>query len=232
MCSRLHGLCSKAFSHYLGPRLGASASFSTNRNEGDTEGHDRGDVDGVAMLTAKKDHEDDVSAILRRLVRDTAREPGAVDYQLHRGEAGAFVVYERYRDQGALEAHLKSDHLSSALKKVESLLVKPPGIPRCSRAAGILPRTLELEGRAIEVHVLPLGPANLVFARTPNGRARLWSHRSRPPPCNGSESRLLALGRLGVHPSAGWTTCWPGCPGARRSGASDGPPAASGGQRI
>jgi len=54
----------------------------------------------------------DVVEILRNLTLASRQEPGCVSYIPHQvqGEPDTVLIYEQYRDAGALEAHGQSDH--------------------------------------------------------------------------------------------------------------------------
>jgi quinol monooxygenase YgiN/uncharacterized protein YunC (DUF1805 family) len=123
----------------------------------------------VAKLKVKAGREGAALEVLRGLAREAAREPGALDYQVHRGEGGALVVYERFVDEAALDAHLRSEAVVAAMRRIEPLLTAPPELERCQRECGMLPRQLDMGGRPVEVHVVPLGAVNLVLARAPDG---------------------------------------------------------------
>lgn len=123
----------------------------------------------LAELTSKAGAEEEVLSALRELVGETAREPGAVDYQIHRAEGGTILVFERYVSAAALEAHLASPYLAAALRRIEPLLARPPALTRCARQAGFGASPIAIDGRAAVLHVLPFGPARFVVARAANG---------------------------------------------------------------
>jgi quinol monooxygenase YgiN len=54
----------------------------------------------------------DVAEILRQLTLASRQEPGCVSYIPHQvqGEPDTVLIYEQYRDAGALEAHGQSAH--------------------------------------------------------------------------------------------------------------------------
>ena len=104
-------------------------------------------------------------------MNSTAREPGALVYDLLRDEEhpDTVVVYERYRDAAAKKDHLASEHLRQALDRAAPLLAEPPSLRHLATAAFIRQGQVEVEGRAAELVVLPLGPVNLVYVRTDRG---------------------------------------------------------------
>lgn len=60
----------------------------------------------------KAGHEEEVAALLRKMVAPTRAEPGNLMYLVHRSptEAGRFFFYEQYTDQAALDAHRAAPH--------------------------------------------------------------------------------------------------------------------------
>ena len=61
---------------------------------------------------AREGESDTVEEILRRLAPLSRAEPGCVQYEVHRqaDDPNAFVLFERYVDEAALEAHTASPH--------------------------------------------------------------------------------------------------------------------------
>jgi quinol monooxygenase YgiN len=66
----------------------------------------------IARWTAKEGEEDAVAAALAALTEPSRAEPGNLAYVVHRDPADRrrFVIYERYRDEAAYEAHAASEH--------------------------------------------------------------------------------------------------------------------------
>jgi len=84
-----------------------------------------------ATLKVKPGKEDELIAAMRKLVAAVRQnEPGALDYTLHRSrkDPAIFQVYEKYRDDAALKAHMGSAHFQEAGKKFGNLLAGPPGL--------------------------------------------------------------------------------------------------------
>lgn len=71
--------------------------------------------------------EDELQELLSWMVGHTRAEPGCERYDLYRGQgdAGTFHLFERYRDDAALEAHRASDHYVEYRRKVGDLLEAP-----------------------------------------------------------------------------------------------------------
>lgn len=65
----------------------------------------------VRMKFAPEDR-DDIAESLRLLAEASRREPGCVSYIPHQveGDRDTIVIYEQYKDSGALAAHRESAH--------------------------------------------------------------------------------------------------------------------------
>ncbi len=125
----------------------------------------------IAILPAKPGQGSALETVLREQVQLTAREPGAMVYDLLRDDAqpDTVVVYERYRDAVAKDAHLATPYLAETLKRCAPLLGGAPVLQHLTTAACIRHEHTVVEGRAAEVVVLPIGPVSLVYARTERG---------------------------------------------------------------
>lgn len=125
----------------------------------------------IAKLTARPGKSAALEAVLRELVAATAKEPGAVVYDLLRpeGQENVFVVTERYASAAARESHLASEHLKTALAKISDCLAGAPDIQLLEPLTGIRHESRTENGKPVHVAVLPIGPVNLVYAQTPNG---------------------------------------------------------------
>lgn len=65
----------------------------------------------AVLYTIPEDRADEVAAILRELAVASRAEPGCLGFEAARGEDGtSFVLYEKWRDQAALDAHYASEH--------------------------------------------------------------------------------------------------------------------------
>jgi len=125
----------------------------------------------IVTFIAKPGCEQVLETAINELQRATALEPGATSYELHQGVAGSrtFYLYERYADTAAMKTHLASAYLQAALPKLAQLLAQPHTMIECDYRSGLHPRTLEIEGKRVTLHSIPLGPANLVFVQTQRG---------------------------------------------------------------
>jgi quinol monooxygenase YgiN len=65
----------------------------------------------VAIWHPKPGCEERVEQLLREMQRHTLREPGCLEYVLHRvDDPPGFFLYERYTDRAAVEAHHATRH--------------------------------------------------------------------------------------------------------------------------
>ena len=71
----------------------------------------------IAQYRARTGEEGRVEEALRKMVAPTRAEPGNLDYQVFRdpGQPGVFVLFERYADADAFEAHRSSQHFGTWL---------------------------------------------------------------------------------------------------------------------
>jgi autoinducer 2-degrading protein len=81
----------------------------------------------IARWTAKDGEEEAVAAALSNLIEPSRAEPGNLAYVVHRDPADPrrFVIYERYVDAAAFEAHAASEHfkrhgLEDGIPRLES----------------------------------------------------------------------------------------------------------------
>jgi quinol monooxygenase YgiN len=84
-----------------------------------------------ASFTPADGKEQDVLGVLERMVEHTRQEPGNDLYSLYRadGEDGTtFHIFERYRDQDALDAHRSADYYKDYRATIPSLLAQPIGV--------------------------------------------------------------------------------------------------------
>jgi quinol monooxygenase YgiN len=91
-----------------------------------------------ATLSAAAGKADELRAVLVALVEASHTEPGVVHYILHEDpkKLGNFYVFEAYKDQAAVDAHMGSPHLAAAFAKAGPLLGGPPTITPTVVVAG------------------------------------------------------------------------------------------------
>ena len=85
----------------------------------------------IATLKAKSGKEDELIAAMTDLVKSVREnEPGTLDYTFHRSkkDASTFMVYEKYKDDEAIQAHMAAPHFREAGKKMAGLLGGAPVI--------------------------------------------------------------------------------------------------------
>ena len=84
----------------------------------------------TAIITAKPESAGEVEAALIELVEATQAEPGCIMYSLNRGlqEPNVFVTVEKWESPEALQAHLGSPHIQTALARTGELLTEAPRI--------------------------------------------------------------------------------------------------------
>ena len=125
----------------------------------------------IATFHAKPGQGAALETILREQVRLTAGEPGAMVYELWRDEAQpeTLVVVERYRDAAAKAEHLATPYLAETLRRATPLLADAPALQHLTTQACIRHDRVAVDGRTVDVVVQPIGPVNLVYARTERG---------------------------------------------------------------
>ncbi len=67
----------------------------------------------AVLYTFPEDKADEVVAMLRELGAASRAEAGCLGYEVARGDDGtSFVLFEKWRDQAALDAHYASEHFA------------------------------------------------------------------------------------------------------------------------
>ncbi|MEO7560406.1 MAG: putative quinol monooxygenase [Nitrosospira sp.] len=86
----------------------------------------------LARITARPDKIEELTSILRCLVRETRKENGCISYQLlqNKADPGDFTFVEEWGSDSAIDTHLITAHVQDAFSKTGSLLVKEPDIRR------------------------------------------------------------------------------------------------------
>jgi quinol monooxygenase YgiN len=66
----------------------------------------------VVTWRARAGEEERVAEALRKMVPATQAEPGCEHYYAHRSrdDGRDFILYERYRDEAAFQAHQETEH--------------------------------------------------------------------------------------------------------------------------
>ena len=85
----------------------------------------------VATMTARKGKEGELIAAMKGLVAEVrTKEEGTLEYILHQAQENPAVlmVYEKYKDGDALNAHMVTPHFQAAAAKLGELLEGGLGI--------------------------------------------------------------------------------------------------------
>lgn len=82
----------------------------------------------TAVFEAATGKEETLEKMLADLIPQTAGEEGTLEYRLHRStdDAGRFLFYEKFRDQEALDHHMKQPHVTALFASLDALLTQPP----------------------------------------------------------------------------------------------------------
>lgn len=91
-----------------------------------------------ASFTPRPGKQDEVLHLLEELADDVRTEPGNEVFSLFRaqGDTTSFHVFERYRDQEALDAHRASEHYKNYRATIPDLLAEPIGVLVLSEVDG------------------------------------------------------------------------------------------------
>ena len=85
----------------------------------------------IATMTARKGKEGELIAAMKGLAAEVrAKEEGTLEYIFHRAQENPamFMVYEKYKDGDALNAHMLTPHFQTAAAKLGELLEGGLGI--------------------------------------------------------------------------------------------------------
>jgi quinol monooxygenase YgiN len=87
-------------------------------------------VSVFASFRPRAGSEDALRSLLTWMVERTRAEPGCERYDLYeeRDAGGVLHLFERYRNQEALEAHRATDHYIEYRRQVADLLEEPIGV--------------------------------------------------------------------------------------------------------
>jgi quinol monooxygenase YgiN len=88
----------------------------------------------VARIAVRPDKVTEAKAILSGFIAPTRKESGCISYVLLQNNADPtdFTFVEEWESDAALDAHLKTPHISAGLEKMPSLVTGPPDIRRYS----------------------------------------------------------------------------------------------------
>jgi quinol monooxygenase YgiN len=88
----------------------------------------------LARITARPDRIEELTSVLRCLVRETRKENGCISYQLlqNKAEPCDFTFVEEWESDSAIDTHFITAHMQAAFSKAAPLLAKEPDIRRYS----------------------------------------------------------------------------------------------------
>ncbi len=86
-----------------------------------------GKLSVLAEFTAKPGLENKVTEEIMALVGPTRKEPGCINYDLHRDRENAarLILYENWKSKKDLDEHLAMPYLQAFLAKQDELLAEP-----------------------------------------------------------------------------------------------------------
>ena len=81
----------------------------------------------VARFTARPDSVDALRTLLLGMLEPTRKEEGCISYQLpnNTGDATDFTFVEEWASQAAIDAHMKTPHLTGLIVNSAPLLASP-----------------------------------------------------------------------------------------------------------
>ncbi len=94
----------------------------------------------VCLFEARPEYRQTLLTALEKLVVHSRTEPGTLQYELltENTEPNRIVVFERYANVEALDAHLNSSPVSTTLAQFSEWLAKEPVLLKCSSQAGFI----------------------------------------------------------------------------------------------
>jgi quinol monooxygenase YgiN len=80
----------------------------------------------TAVLKAKQGNEQRLYEALLKVAAPSRDEAGCQEYRLHQSteDSSVFVLYENWRDEGALKSHIESQHYGEYRSSIEPLVEK------------------------------------------------------------------------------------------------------------
>jgi quinol monooxygenase YgiN len=91
-----------------------------------------GTVHVIARFIAKTGKEEELKGVLTALIPPTRREIACYQYDLLRNAADSreFCFVERWETDAALEQHLATPHVATAMAQAQPLVEAPPDVRR------------------------------------------------------------------------------------------------------
>jgi quinol monooxygenase YgiN len=92
----------------------------------------------IAQYLTKPGEQEEVARVLRKHVADSKAEPGCLEFTVHQSidSPERFVLYERYTDEGAFEAHRTSPHFAANIEQAVIPLLAERTFSRYAILAG------------------------------------------------------------------------------------------------
>ena len=80
----------------------------------------------VAKVVTKGDSVDAVKAELLKLVTETRKEQGCIEYRMHQDNADprVFIFYENWESMASLERHMNAPHFKSYVAAVGAVIAE------------------------------------------------------------------------------------------------------------
>ena len=84
----------------------------------------------TALFRARPGKETELRDALIGLLAPTRKEPGCLSYDLHQSvdDPARLLMYETWKDQAAIQAHMVSPHVEKLLPRVDALCAESPQI--------------------------------------------------------------------------------------------------------
>ena len=85
------------------------------------------DLANIVLLRAQAGKSADLGAALRELIALTRREPGCLISELNQSvdDLNLWMVYERWRGQGAFDSHMQQPYVAKFLEGLGDLVSQP-----------------------------------------------------------------------------------------------------------
>lgn len=92
-----------------------------------------------AILVAHPGKEKTLEDILMALVEPISKEPGTLEYKIHRAidNPGRFYFHEKYTNQAAIDVHMATPHFKDLLVKLEGVIAQAPDIVLYEEVASV-----------------------------------------------------------------------------------------------
>jgi quinol monooxygenase YgiN len=84
----------------------------------------------IASFKVFPQYEKEIVTEMKILLQETKHEPGNQVYSIQQAHDNPlhWIVYEVYKNQDAIDTHMKSSYVQSFLKKIPGMVSEPPRI--------------------------------------------------------------------------------------------------------